>query len=48
VDLVTWNQYLRWGVVILRLHSGKNIIEAQMDKYVNLSNEFNIKSSFKL
>jgi len=48
VDLVTWNQYLRWGVVILRLHSGKNVIEAQMDKYVNLSNEFNIKSSFKL
>ncbi|KAG1943930.1 lipase member H-like [Pimephales promelas] len=31
VDLVTWNQYLRWGVVIVRLHSGKNIIEAQMD-----------------
>uniref|UniRef100_A0A673CJ28 Lipase, member Ib n=1 Tax=Sphaeramia orbicularis TaxID=375764 RepID=A0A673CJ28_9TELE len=23
VDMVTWNQYLRWGVVYIRLHSGK-------------------------
>ncbi|XP_062841296.1 lipase member H [Trichomycterus rosablanca] len=31
VDIVTWNQYLRWGVVILRLHSGKNASEARID-----------------
>ncbi|XP_048121883.1 lipase member H isoform X3 [Alosa alosa] len=31
VDIVTWNQYLRWGVVILRLHSGKNVMETRMD-----------------
>ncbi|XP_010888390.1 lipase member H isoform X1 [Esox lucius] len=32
VDMVTWNQYLRWGVVILRLHSGKNFTEACADR----------------
>ncbi|XP_062377985.1 lipase member H isoform X1 [Sardina pilchardus] len=31
VDIVTWNQYLRWGVVVLRLHSGKNMMETRMD-----------------
>ncbi|KAB5533258.1 hypothetical protein PHYPO_G00129710 [Pangasianodon hypophthalmus] len=31
VDTVTWNQYLRWGVVILRLHSGKNVTETRID-----------------
>ncbi|KAA0704582.1 Lipase member H [Triplophysa tibetana] len=31
VDLVTWNQFLRWGVVILRLHNGKNVIESRID-----------------
>uniref|UniRef100_A0A8C1A9K6 Lipase, member Ib n=2 Tax=Cyprinus carpio TaxID=7962 RepID=A0A8C1A9K6_CYPCA len=31
VDIVTWNQFLRWGVVILRLHNGKNVIESQID-----------------
>uniref|UniRef100_A0A672SWA6 Lipase member H-like n=1 Tax=Sinocyclocheilus grahami TaxID=75366 RepID=A0A672SWA6_SINGR len=31
VDLVTWNQFLRWGVVILRLYNGKNVIESQID-----------------
>ncbi|KAK7877410.1 hypothetical protein WMY93_031897, partial [Mugilogobius chulae] len=31
VDLVTWNQYLRWGMVYIRLHSGKNVTEARVD-----------------
>uniref|UniRef100_A0AAY4ANS5 Lipase domain-containing protein n=1 Tax=Denticeps clupeoides TaxID=299321 RepID=A0AAY4ANS5_9TELE len=31
VDMVTWNQYLRWGVVVLRLHNGKNVVETRMD-----------------
>ncbi|CAB1341018.1 unnamed protein product [Coregonus sp. 'balchen'] len=32
VDMVTWNHYLRWGVVILRLHSGRNFTEARIDR----------------
>ncbi|CAL1596424.1 unnamed protein product [Knipowitschia caucasica] len=31
VDLVTWNQYLRWGVVYIRFHSGKSVTEARID-----------------
>uniref|UniRef100_A0A8C6M8X9 Lipase I n=1 Tax=Nothobranchius furzeri TaxID=105023 RepID=A0A8C6M8X9_NOTFU len=31
VDMVTWNQYLRWGVVYIRLHSGRNSTEARID-----------------
>ncbi|KAL4001449.1 actinin alpha 2/3 [Sarotherodon galilaeus] len=31
VDMVTWNQYLRWGVVYIRLHSGRNVTEARID-----------------
>lgn len=31
VDLVTWNQYLRWGVVYIRLHSGRSVTEARVD-----------------
>ncbi|XP_071760515.1 lipase member H [Centroberyx gerrardi] len=31
VDMVTWNQYLRWGVVYIRLHSGRNYTEARID-----------------
>ncbi|XP_061615030.1 lipase member H [Phyllopteryx taeniolatus] len=31
VDMVTWNQYLRWGVVYIRLHSGRNVTEARVD-----------------
>ncbi|XP_029934664.1 lipase member H [Myripristis murdjan] len=31
VDMVTWNQYLRWGVVYIRLHSGRNYTEARVD-----------------
>ncbi|KAK5849794.1 hypothetical protein PBY51_014099 [Eleginops maclovinus] len=31
VDMVTWNQYLRWGVVYIRLHNGRNFTEARMD-----------------
>uniref|UniRef100_A0A3Q2QP30 Lipase member H-like n=1 Tax=Fundulus heteroclitus TaxID=8078 RepID=A0A3Q2QP30_FUNHE len=31
VDMVTWNQYLRWGVVYIRLHSGRNFTEARID-----------------
>ncbi|KAM8822330.1 lipase member H isoform 8-T8 [Synchiropus picturatus] len=31
VDMVTWNQYLRWGVVYIRLHSGKTFTEARVD-----------------
>uniref|UniRef100_A0A673CJ37 Lipase, member Ib n=1 Tax=Sphaeramia orbicularis TaxID=375764 RepID=A0A673CJ37_9TELE len=31
VDMVTWNQYLRWGVVYIRLHSGKSYTEARVD-----------------
>ncbi|XP_023129784.2 lipase member H isoform X1 [Amphiprion ocellaris] len=31
VDMVTWNQYLRWGVVYIRLHSGRNFTEARTD-----------------
>ncbi|XP_013771220.1 lipase member H [Pundamilia nyererei] len=32
VDMVTWNQYLRWGVVYIRLHSGRNVTEARIDQ----------------
>ncbi|XP_029385069.1 lipase member H isoform X1 [Echeneis naucrates] len=31
VDMVTWNQYLRWGVVYIRLHSGRHFTEARVD-----------------
>ncbi|XP_020778846.1 lipase member H [Boleophthalmus pectinirostris] len=31
VDFVTWNQYLRWGVVYIRLHSSKSFTEARVD-----------------
>ncbi|XP_034023868.1 lipase member H [Thalassophryne amazonica] len=31
VDMVTWNQYLRWGVVYIRLHSGRNSTETRID-----------------
>lgn len=34
VDMVTWNQYLRWGVVYIRLHSGRNFTEARIDQWV--------------
>lgn len=36
VDMVTWNQYLRWGVVYIRLHSGRNVTEARIDQWVFL------------
>uniref|UniRef100_A0A674D1U0 Lipase member H-like n=1 Tax=Salmo trutta TaxID=8032 RepID=A0A674D1U0_SALTR len=32
VDMVTWNRYPRWGVLILRLHSGRNYTEARIDR----------------
>uniref|UniRef100_A0A673CEY5 Lipase, member Ib n=1 Tax=Sphaeramia orbicularis TaxID=375764 RepID=A0A673CEY5_9TELE len=32
VDMVTWNQYLRWGVVYIRLHSGKSYTEARLEQ----------------
>lgn len=32
VDMVTWNQYLRWGVVYIRLHSGRSSTEARIDQ----------------
>ncbi|KAM8822853.1 lipase member H isoform 2-T2 [Spinachia spinachia] len=32
VDMVTWNQYLRWGVVSIRLHCGRNFTEVQIDQ----------------
>ncbi|XP_032360437.1 lipase member H [Etheostoma spectabile] len=32
VDMVTWNQYLRWGVVFIRLHSGRNFTEVRLDQ----------------
>ncbi|XP_059183093.1 lipase member H [Centropristis striata] len=32
VDMVTWNQYLRWGVVYIRLHSGRYFTEARIDQ----------------
>uniref|UniRef100_H3CIG4 Lipase, member Ib n=1 Tax=Tetraodon nigroviridis TaxID=99883 RepID=H3CIG4_TETNG len=31
VDMVTWNQYLRWGVVYIRLHGGRTSTEARID-----------------
>ncbi|XP_045925307.1 lipase member H [Micropterus dolomieu] len=31
VDMVTWNQYLRWAFVYIRLHSGRNFTEARID-----------------
>ncbi|KAF3703847.1 Lipase member H [Channa argus] len=31
VDMVTWNQYLRWGVVYIRLHSGRSVTETRID-----------------
>uniref|UniRef100_A0A3B4TII2 Lipase member H-like n=1 Tax=Seriola dumerili TaxID=41447 RepID=A0A3B4TII2_SERDU len=36
VDMVTWNQYLRWGVVFIRLHSGRTFTEARIDKLFRL------------
>ncbi|KAM6907983.1 lipase member H [Lycodopsis pacificus] len=32
VDMVTWNQYLRWGVVYIRLHNGRNFTEVRIDQ----------------
>lgn len=32
VDMVTWNQYLRWGVVYIRLHGGRTSTEARIDQ----------------
>ncbi|CAF89388.1 unnamed protein product [Tetraodon nigroviridis] len=29
--MVTWNQYLRWGVVYIRLHGGRTSTEARID-----------------
>ncbi|XP_018616530.1 lipase member H [Scleropages formosus] len=34
VDMVTWNQFTRWGIVVIKLHSGKKVIEARMDHKV--------------
>ncbi|KAL4624867.1 lipase member H-like [Arapaima gigas] len=34
VDMVTWNQFTRWGIVIIKLHSGKKVTEARMDHKV--------------
>ncbi|XP_053530734.1 lipase member H isoform X2 [Ictalurus punctatus] len=31
VDTVTWNQYRRWGLVILRFLNGKNVTETRID-----------------
>uniref|UniRef100_A0A3Q3RWQ7 Lipase, member Ib n=1 Tax=Mastacembelus armatus TaxID=205130 RepID=A0A3Q3RWQ7_9TELE len=31
VDMVTWNQYLRWCVIYIRLHSGRTFTEARID-----------------
>ncbi|CAL8313210.1 unnamed protein product [Merluccius merluccius] len=31
VDMVTWNQYLRWGAVFIRLHNGRNFTETRVD-----------------
>uniref|UniRef100_A0A667YVK0 Lipase, member Ib n=1 Tax=Myripristis murdjan TaxID=586833 RepID=A0A667YVK0_9TELE len=36
VDMVTWNQYLRWGVVYIRLHSGRNYTELiRLEQYTS-------------
>uniref|UniRef100_A0A7N6F7D4 Lipase domain-containing protein n=1 Tax=Anabas testudineus TaxID=64144 RepID=A0A7N6F7D4_ANATE len=36
VDMVTWNQYLRWGVVYIRLHSGRNFTELlRLEQYTS-------------
>ncbi|XP_028288703.1 lipase member H [Parambassis ranga] len=32
VDMVTWNQYIRWGVVYIRLHSGRTFTETRIDQ----------------
>uniref|UniRef100_A0A4W4FWD7 Lipase domain-containing protein n=1 Tax=Electrophorus electricus TaxID=8005 RepID=A0A4W4FWD7_ELEEL len=31
VGIITWNLYLRWGVVTIYLHSGKNVTESRID-----------------
>ncbi|XP_035269062.1 lipase member H isoform X1 [Anguilla anguilla] len=31
VDIVTWNQYTRWGIVVIKLHSGRRVVEARID-----------------
>ncbi|KAI1891283.1 hypothetical protein AGOR_G00142190 [Albula goreensis] len=31
VDMVTWNQYTRWGMVIIKLHSGRRVVETRID-----------------
>ncbi|KAJ3611905.1 hypothetical protein NHX12_021918 [Muraenolepis orangiensis] len=31
VDMVTWNQHLRWGAVHLRLHNGRHYTETRLD-----------------
>ncbi|XP_061876724.1 lipase member H isoform X2 [Entelurus aequoreus] len=38
VDMVTWNQYLRWGVVHIRLHSGRTFSEARIDQSADTFN----------
>uniref|UniRef100_A0A665URD6 Lipase, member Ib n=1 Tax=Echeneis naucrates TaxID=173247 RepID=A0A665URD6_ECHNA len=36
VDMVTWNQYLRWGVVYIRLHSGRHFTELlRLEQYTS-------------
>ncbi|XP_024910401.1 lipase member H isoform X2 [Cynoglossus semilaevis] len=32
VDIVTWNQYLRWGTIYIKLYSGRNFTEARVDQ----------------
>ncbi|XP_072567532.1 lipase member H isoform X1 [Paramormyrops kingsleyae] len=34
VDMVTWNQFTRWGIVVLKLHSGRRVTETRMDHKV--------------
>lgn len=34
VDIVTWNQYLRWGTIYIKLYSGRNFTEARVDQWV--------------
>ncbi|XP_048867049.1 lipase member H [Brienomyrus brachyistius] len=34
VDMMTWNQFTRWGTVVLKLHSGRRVTETRMDHKV--------------
>ncbi|KAJ8278145.1 hypothetical protein GJAV_G00084360 [Gymnothorax javanicus] len=40
VDIVTWNQYTRWGIVVIKLHGGRRVVEARIDHKLSKFEQF--------